>query len=119
MLAQTEERFDGPLGIQRTRYGDDVLVFSLSGELDRAVVDAAREVLEPALTKPCAMVVVDLTELELLDPSGIGLFYELARARPGKDSLRLLPSRHGGVNRVLELTGLAAPTPSVRSRDRG
>jgi anti-anti-sigma factor len=111
MLAQTEERFDGPLTIERTRYGDDVIVFSLAGELDLAVTAVAREILEPGLTDPCAMVVVDLTELEFIGVNGIHLLYELARARPEQDSLRLLPSRHAGVNKVLDLTGVGDVIP--------
>jgi anti-sigma B factor antagonist len=113
MLAQTEERFDGPLTIQRTRYGDDVIVFSLAGELDLAVVPMAQEILEPALSEPCAMVVVDLTELEFIGVNGISLLYELSNRRPDKDSLRLLPSRHEGVNRVLRLTGVDAAITTV------
>lgn len=113
MLAQIEERFDGSLTVKRTRYGDDVLVFSLAGEFDLAVAPGCREALAPALDEPCAMVVVDLTELEFIDSSGIALLYELARARPDKDSLRLLPSRHAGVNRVLALTDVRAVIPTV------
>jgi anti-sigma B factor antagonist len=113
MLAQTEERFDGPLTIKRTRYGDDVIVFALAGELDLASAPVARALLEPALTEPGAMVIVDLTELEFIGVKGVNLLYELARACPDRDSLRLLPSRHPGVNRVLRLTGVDAALPTV------
>ncbi len=113
MLAQTEERFDGPLTVERTRYGDGVIVVSLAGELDLAVLPYVHDILDPALEEPSAMVVVDLTELEFIGVKGVGLLYELARARPEKDSLRLLRSRHAGVNKVLELTGVPAVIPTV------
>lgn len=113
MLAQTEQSLDGPLTIRQTRYGDDVLVVSLAGELDLAVKGCAEAALGSALRDPGGMVVVDLTELEFLDSAGVALLYELAEARPGKDSLRLLPSRHEGVNRVLQLTGVGARIPVV------
>lgn len=113
MLAQTEERIDGPLTIERTRYGDDVVVFSLSGEFDLAVAAQAEEALAPALDEQGAMIVVDLTDLEFIDSSGVGLFYSLARSRPDRDSLRLLRSRHPGVNRVLDLTNVGALIPIV------
>lgn len=113
MLAQIEERFDGPLTIQRTRYGDDVVVFSLSGELDLAVAANAAEALAPALDEQGTMVVLDLGELEFIDSSGIALFYDLAGSRPDRESLRLLRSRHRGVNRVLELTEVGAVIPIV------
>jgi anti-anti-sigma factor len=106
MLAQTEERFDGPLAIERTRYGDDVIVFSFFGELDMANTTAAWQIIEPALDHPKAMIVLDLTELEFIGVKGVGLLYGIAAARPDKETLRLLPSVHDGVNKVLEMTGI-------------
>ena len=113
MLAQTEKRFNGRLTIERTRYGDDVIVFSLAGELDLGTTTGAWRVIEPALDEPRAMVVIDLTELEFIGVKGIGLLYGLAAARPDKETLRLLPSVHGGVNRVLEMTDIGSVIPIV------
>lgn len=113
MLAQIQERFDGPPAIERTRYGDDVIVVSLSGELDLATTPSAEEIVGPALTDAGTIVVVDLTELEFIGTKGIALLYELAHARSDKDSVRLLPSRDAGVNKVLELTGVPAVIPTV------
>jgi anti-sigma B factor antagonist len=108
MLTQVEERFDGPLTIERTRYGDNVIVFSLSGELDLAAAAAAWFVLEPALDEPSAMLLVDLSDLQFIDSSGIALLYRLADARPGRETLRILPSHHASVNRMLDLTEIGA-----------
>lgn len=113
MLARTKASFDGPLTIEQSRYGDDVIVLSLSGELDLAVAEMARQILEPVVDEPGAMVVVDLTDLEFIGVKGIQLLYELGRARPDKDTLRLLPSRHPGVNKILELTDVRSVIPVV------
>ncbi|HVX32714.1 MAG TPA: STAS domain-containing protein [Solirubrobacterales bacterium] len=113
MLAQTEERFHGLLTIERTRYGDDVIVLSFAGELDLAELTFVHEVLEPVLAEPRAMVVVDLSELEFIGVKGVGMLFELAESRPGQDLLRLLPSRHASVNKVLGLTGVTAAIPAV------
>jgi len=113
MFTHTEERFDGPLTIERTRYGEDVIVFSFSGELDLASTSNAWHVIEPALDEPGAMIVVDLTELEFLGVKGVSLLYGLAAARGNTDSLRLLPSVHEGVNRVLEMTDVGSVIPIV------
>lgn len=113
MLSQTEERFDGPLTIERTRYGDDVIVISLSGELDLTSIPLTEGVVEPAMTDASAMVVVDLTELEFLGVKGVHLLYDLARARPDDESLRLVASRHPGPNRVLRVTGLPEAITTV------
>jgi anti-anti-sigma factor len=113
MLSRTEEKLEGPLTIERTRYGDDVIVFSFSGELDLATTAAAWHLIEPALDEPSAMIVLDLTELEFLGVKGVALLHGLAVARPDKETLRLLPSVHEGVNRVLELTGIGSEIPIV------
>lgn len=113
MLAQTEEQFDGPLTMQRARYGEDVIVFSLAGELDLASTSLAWRIMEPALDEPEAMIVIDLTELEFISVKGVGLLYGLAAARPDRESLRLLPSVHDGVNKVLELTGIGEAIQTV------
>jgi anti-anti-sigma factor len=113
MLAQIEERLDGPLTIQRTRYGDDVIVFSFAGELDLAGTAAAWRIIEPALDEPQAMVVLDLTELEFLGVKGVSLLYGVAATRRDKETLRLLPSIHEGVNRVLAMTDVGSAIPIV------
>lgn len=113
MLVQTEAKAARSLGIEQTHYGTEVLVVSFDGELDLAVIEVAKEALEPAFVDSSQLVVLDLTELELLGTCGIALFHELARARKTNDSLRILASRHSGVNRVLELTDLGVVIPIV------
>jgi anti-anti-sigma factor len=113
MLSQSEERLDGPLRVKYTRYGDDVIVFQLGGELDLATTADAWRVIESALDEPKAMLVIDLTELEFLGVKGVSFLYGLAAARADKDTLRLLPSVHEGVNRVLQLTGVGSAIPIV------
>lgn len=116
MLSQVEERLDGPLTIERARYGDEVIVITLGGELDLSATADAWRIIEPVLDEPNAMVVIDLTDLEFIGVKGVGLLFALAAARPDRETLRLLPSTHEGVNRVLELTGIRAEIPTVTPR---
>jgi anti-anti-sigma factor len=113
MLVQNEAKAAGSFAIDQTHYGTEVLVVSFAGELDLAVLETAKETLGAALVDPSPLVVLDLTELELLGTCGVALFHGLARERTTPDSLRILPSRHGGVNRVLELTDVGAVIPIV------
>lgn len=108
MLANTHTHSSGPFSIGATLYGSEVLVYSLAGELDLAVVEIARSAIEPTIADRSELVVIDLDRLEFLDSSGVRLFYSLARLRPDPESLRLLPSRHVGVNRMLELTDIGS-----------
>jgi anti-anti-sigma factor len=111
VLAHPEVNSGELFTIEQTLYGSEVLVFSLAGELDLAVIETARAVLEPASSERTEIVVIDLAELEFLDSSGVALLYTLARVRPDTNSLQLLPSRHDGVNRMLELTGVGSVIP--------
>jgi anti-anti-sigma factor len=113
MLAQSGATLEGPLTINRTRYGDDVIVLSLAGEFDFSSAAAAAEMLDPVRDDPCAMTVLDLTELEFMDTSGVAFLYGVARSHPDRETLRLLPSRHGGVNKVLALTDVGSLIPIV------
>jgi anti-anti-sigma factor len=108
MLANSDTHSSGPFTIEATLYGNEVLVYSLAGELDLAVVEVAKAAIEPTIADRPELVVLDLDRLEFLDSSGVRLFYSLARSRPDPESLRLLPSRHVGVNRMLELTDVGS-----------
>jgi anti-sigma B factor antagonist len=107
MLTQPPIHLGIPFSIEETRYGEDVVVLSFAGELDLAVIETAREALE-AVVDGCELVVIDLTQLEFLDASGVTLLLRLARTRTAPDSLRLLSSRHAEVNRILEVTDVGS-----------
>src|SRR4051812_15995038 len=66
MLAQNEAQSTGPLTIEETRYGDDVVIVSLAGEFDLSGAAVAKEMMERALLDPCDLVVIDMTDLEFL-----------------------------------------------------
>jgi anti-anti-sigma factor len=116
MLAHTNRHSSGPFTIEATLYGSEVLVYSLAGELDLAVVEIARAAIEPTIADRSELIVIDLDQLEFFDSSGVALLYSLARSRPDPASLRLLPSRHVGVNRVLELTNVGSVIRIVSDR---
>jgi len=84
---------------------DDLVLVTLGGELDIYTVPTFRHDLErfdPAEVQ----VVVDLTDVTLLDSSGLGALVSLLnRARGSSRSLGLVcPHRH--LRRVFEITGL-------------
>ncbi len=85
----------------------DDRVIRVGGELDLATVPALAEELEAAIDGPSSRVVVDMSELEFIDSTGIAV---LARAmgRASRSSrLRFVPSRAAGVMRTLDMTGVA------------
>jgi anti-anti-sigma factor len=84
---------------------EDFTVVALTGELDIYTVSAFRNELE-AQDPASARLVIDLTEVTLLDSSGLGsLVSMLNRTREGSGQLGLVcPQRQ--VRRVFEITGL-------------
>jgi anti-anti-sigma factor len=107
MPKQEEDRTDGPLGVSSNRYGQEVMVVSLTGELDQSNVSTAKEVLGSAARTEVGLLVIDLYDLRFLDSSGIAMLVELTRVR-GAGALRILPSPARQVTRMLDLTGIGS-----------
>ncbi len=82
-------------------------VIRVGGELDLATVPSLEEELEAALGRPDGGVVVDLSELDFIDSTGIAVLVRAMGDRNGSGRLRFVPSRSDGVARVLEMTGVA------------
>jgi anti-sigma B factor antagonist len=106
---------DGPLFATWHRYGRDVLVISLAGELDESNVATVRQAIHEATERADdEILVVDLSMLEFIDSSGIAVLFALADL--GDARLRIVPSRAPGVERVLRLTGLTDRARLARER---
>jgi anti-sigma B factor antagonist len=80
---------------------------ALAGELDIAEVPRLEHALDGAIADSVGAFVVDLSELEFLDSSGIRLLLR-ARALLGRDDRSLvLVCPHGPVRKAIELTGVS------------
>jgi anti-sigma B factor antagonist len=80
---------------------------TLRGELDMSGVDRAREAIEQAESGESTLVVLDLSELDFLDSTGLEVILRAAR-RAHQEGRRLVvqrPSRY--VMRLLEMTAIA------------
>jgi anti-sigma B factor antagonist len=80
---------------------------ALAGELDIAEVPRLEHALDGAIGDSVGAFVVDLTDLEFLDSSGIRLLLR-ARALLGREDRSLvLVCPHGPVRKAIELTGVS------------
>jgi anti-sigma B factor antagonist len=86
----------------------DVLVITITGEVDMSNVDALRERIGTMVPPGTGRVVFDLGELEFMDSSGLSLLVDVANG-VGHAALRA-PSAI--VRRVVDLTGLASLLPT-------
>jgi anti-anti-sigma factor len=101
----------GRLETQRALDGDTQLI-TLCGELD---ADACPEVefeLAQAEASQVDRIVIDLSQVEFIDSTGIALLVAaLRRSEQDSDRLRFVPSQSEDVQRLLELCGLAGHLP--------
>jgi anti-anti-sigma factor len=82
-------------------------VIRVAGELDLATVAALEKELEAAIAGPSTRVVVDLSDLDFIDSTGIAVLVRAMGESDGASRLRFVPSRAPGVVRVLDMTGVA------------
>jgi anti-anti-sigma factor len=82
-------------------------VIRVGGELDLSTVPTLEQELQAALGRPAGGVVVDLSELEFIDSTGIAVLVRAMGASNGSARLKFVPSRSPGVVRVLDMTGVA------------
>jgi anti-anti-sigma factor len=94
------------------REGEDVVVARLTGELDIAGAESTGRRIAEAVPSSARGVVVDMTDLEFIDSSGVSMLFGLAR-RVGsrRQELRVVAPAGRPVARVLDIVefGRAAP----------
>ncbi len=101
---------------------DGVRVIAVSGELDLSTASDLERPLEDAVASADAAVLIDLSECEFIDSTGIALivraWQRLDRGADGGGSGRVvICSDNEQVRRVLEITGLELSIPIHSSRD--
>jgi anti-anti-sigma factor len=94
-----------PFSVTVSSDGDRATV-ALRGELDLSGVDRARQAIEQAESGQSQLLVLDLSELDFIDSTGLEVLLRAAR-RAHDEERRLIvarPSRY--VRRLLELTAI-------------
>jgi anti-anti-sigma factor len=94
-----------PFSVTVSANGDRAWV-ALRGELDLSGVDRARQAIEQAEANESPLLVLDLSELDFIDSTGLEVMLRAAR-RAEDNGRRLIvakPSRY--VRRLLELTAI-------------
>jgi anti-sigma B factor antagonist len=94
-----------PFSVLVSTNGDRATV-ALRGELDLSGVDRARQAIEQAESGAAALLILDLSELDFIDSTGLEVLLRAAQ-RAHDDGRRLIvqrPSRY--VRRLLEMTAI-------------
>jgi anti-sigma B factor antagonist len=96
---------------------DDVPGVAVYGEVDIAAVQALEAALDEAIRASVGAFVIDLTEVEFIDSSGLSVLLR-ARALLGREDRPLVViCPRGAVRRLLELAGAADVFVLYGSRD--
>jgi anti-sigma B factor antagonist len=96
----------------------DVVIASVSGELDLAGAPSTGEAIGEAVPTSARTLVVDFTKLEFIDSSGIAMLFNLVR-RLGARRQELRVVARGGepVSRVLEIVEFNRAAPVHETLD--
>ncbi|HEY6326319.1 MAG TPA: STAS domain-containing protein [Candidatus Cybelea sp.] len=90
----------------KTEDAGDTLVFRLRGSLDLATAPTVRAAVSDATDNDSHHIIVDLTQLDFLDSTGLGVLIGAhRRAAEHGGSLRLVV-HNGPISRLMHITGL-------------
>ncbi len=111
-----------PFEASAAQLDDGIRVIAIRGELDLSTAPELEGPLNEAIAAGDASVLVDLSECEFIDSTGIALivraWQQLDRTAEGDGQGRVvLCSYNAQVRRVLEITGLELSIPIHSSRD--
>jgi anti-sigma B factor antagonist len=85
---------------------DGATVVAARGELDLSTAPRLRELAVARLTAGAKIMVVDLSEVEFLDSTGLGILVAILKRARSLDALLALVISRERVRKVFELTGL-------------
>jgi anti-sigma B factor antagonist len=109
-----------PLEVRSELVGD-LHVFDVAGELDLNTAPALREPLDEAIRNGARAVMVDLSDCEFIDSTGIALLVWAWQELDGRDGAQrrqiALCCPNAQVRRLLELTGVIDAISIHRERD--
>lgn len=94
------------------REGDDIVVARLTGELDISGAERTGQRIAEAVPSSARGVVVDMTDLEFIDSSGVSMLFALARrVRSRRQELRVVAPDGKPVARVLQIVEFDRAAP--------
>jgi anti-anti-sigma factor len=111
-----------PFEATAARLEDGLCVIAVRGELDLSTASDLEAPLEDAISSDGASILIDLSECEFIDSTGIALivraWQRLDRAAEGDGEGRVvICSDNEQVRRVLEITGIELSIPIHSTRD--
>ena len=101
--------------VRSTEQRDGAVILRLGGELDLYNAEEVRSALIDAIDAGIARIVVDMSEVEFVDSTALGVLIE-ARSKIGRDGL-ILAAPQAATRRTLAVSGLDRHLPVHDSVD--
>jgi len=99
----------------KTRVYKNALYVILHGELDEHSANYTRETLDSILDKEkYNQVIVDLSELEFMDSTGIGVMIGRYKKLKNEEKPMYLTNANKHINKIFEMTGLYKIMPKLQ-----
>ena len=93
---------------------DGVVIAQVTGELDIAGASTTGDAIASAVPTSARGLIVDFSQLEFIDSSGVAMLFNLARRLNGRrQQLRVVAPEGGPVTRVLEIVEFDRAAPVV------
>ena len=106
-----------PFEVKSEELEGGIHTFTVRGELDMSTAPDLERKLEPALAGPDALIMLDLSDCEFIDSTGIALIVR-AWQQLGRGTGRLVLCSHNlQVQRLLKITGVESSIPMHEQRD--
>ena len=100
------------VGLEIEQRDDDVVVARLTGELDISAADRTGKRIAEAVPSSARGLVVDMSELEFMDSSGVSMLFSLARqVGSHRQQLRVVAPPGRPVSRVLQIVEFDRAAP--------
>ena len=99
------DRSPAEIDISVDRSGDGAVV-TVTGEVDVYTSTALRETLDDLIASGCSRIVLDLSELEFIDSTGLGVLVGALKAARGVDGDLVLRTPSKPTEKLLSLTAL-------------
>lgn len=90
----------------RQKQENGVIYLYLAGEIDAYTAPQLREVILPSVERPKQKVTVDLSEIEYIDSTGLGIFIGALKASHAHNGSLVLMGMTKRVQRLFTITGL-------------
>ena len=109
----------GVLKLSVNKQEPGIYMIKIQGELDLYSTNDVRNAVEECLQQPVPKLLIDVSELEYLDSSGVGLLINMIQSIKIKSGAIQVFGLHGSPRKVLEMSKILVLVPECSTIEQG